>query len=171
MTKGDLLKIGCILLGSFVIGCILSLVRAEKPFARDGRGSVSTAYLGEPPGHSIFTHEAIGLVPLSDLRHSVEFRDGIVIDARPSVFYKLGHIPGSVNLEAGDFKRSFDVFRRTKKLDFGAAIIVYCSDQSCSDSTTVCAKLAQLGFIRAKIFPGGWAEWTAAGMSAESIKQ
>lgn len=88
----------------------------------------------------------------------------MTIDARPEIFYRFGHIPGSLSLPREDFETAYPKLQ--KKLA-DVAIIVYCSGSSCEDSHMVKDALARLGHKRVSVYSGGWAEWSGARLPEE----
>jgi rhodanese-related sulfurtransferase len=48
-----------------------------------------------------------------------------------------------------------------------ADIVVYCASATCANSHTAAAKLAALGYTNVRVFTGGKAAWTAAGLALE----
>ena len=46
-------------------------------------------------------------------------------------------------------------------------VVVYCSDRSCSASRIVAQKLIAAGYTDVRHYPGGLAEWHAAGYPLE----
>jgi rhodanese-related sulfurtransferase len=91
---------------------------------------------------------------------------GLVLDARPEIFYRLGHVPGALNLPREDFEHGYDAHRSALE-NRDQSIAVYCSDADCEDSRMVADALAKLGYRRILVFPGGWADWTQAGLPEE----
>ena len=82
----------------------------------------------------------------------------ILIDARPPVFYRLGHIPGALNLSRKAFEEAYA--RLKPQLKPGARLIVYCSGNACEDSHAVAAALRERGHPDVAIYTGGWEEWS-----------
>jgi rhodanese-related sulfurtransferase len=91
----------------------------------------------------------------------------IVLDARPEIFHRLGHVPGALSLPREDFDAAYARLKKQLE-DFRAGlIVVYCSDRSCDDSRLVQSRLSSFGFARVAVFPGGWEEWTGSGLPRE----
>lgn len=106
-------------------------------------------------------------VDLEEFARFVESGNGAVVDARPRVFYRLGHVPGAVSLPRENFATAFDEFHRRTEAKPETRIVVYCSDATCGDADKVRAALLERGFQRVQVFPGGWAEWTSARLPQE----
>jgi len=92
---------------------------------------------------------------------------GLVLDARPEIFHRLGHVPGAISLPRDDFENAYKVLREKLEADKTRPIAVYCSGASCEDSELVKKSLAALGFTQVSIFRGGWSEWQGAGKPEE----
>ena len=93
----------------------------------------------------------------------------IIVDARPEVFYRSGHIPGSISLPRDDFEAGYA--RRSEMLEAkkGSIIVIYCSGSSCGDSDLVRKALQLLGYNHMTVFNGGWSAWVSAGLPEERV--
>ena len=82
-----------------------------------------------------------------------------LVMAMHETHFEQAHIPGSVQLfapeQAGELLGAHD------------HIVVYCSDRSCSASRIVAQKLIDAGYADVRHYPGGLAEWHAAGYPLE----
>jgi rhodanese-related sulfurtransferase len=92
---------------------------------------------------------------------------GIVLDARPELFHKVGHVPGALSLPREDFDLGYARLKNRLESSKSGPIAVYCTDETCDDSRFVRSRLRALGFTRVAVYPGGWDEWTAAGLPKE----
>jgi rhodanese-related sulfurtransferase len=101
-------------------------------------------------------------VGLPDFRAVVENKGALILDARPSVLFERGHVPGALNLSRDDFARDYRNLAPTMKSTVTKPIIVYCSGGTCHDSRLVANALLSLGISDVSIYTGGWDEWTAA---------
>ena len=104
---------------------------------------------------------------LEEFRELVERGEAVVVDARPEVFHRLGHVPGALSLPVKDFKASYAKHRSRLEADKRALVVVYCSNEACEDSTLVGEALKKLGYTQVAIFKGGWEEWTDTGLPEE----
>ena len=107
------------------------------------------------------------LLSLDEFADFVENQRGIVLDARPEIFHRLGHVPGALSLPRDDFENVYPTLQTTLESDLSQPIVIYCTNASCEDAELVKKALTALGFQQLKIFPGGWAEWTKAGKPEE----
>ena len=110
---------------------------------------------------------AEGEVSLEEFRAFVERGEAVVVDARPEVLHRLGHVPGASSLPVKDFKASYAKHRSRLEADKGALVVIYCSGVDCEDSTLVRKALGRQGHTRIVIFKGGWDAWTEAGYPVE----
>ncbi len=83
-----------------------------------------------------------------------------VVDALPESYYAQQHLPGALNLVTDD------VEDRASELlpDKNAAIVTYCSNTACQNSTQVAAKLERLGYTNVRKYADGIQDWVEAGL-------
>jgi rhodanese-related sulfurtransferase len=114
-----------------------------------------------------FLSMPINMVDLAEFRAAVQSRKELILDARSSAFYQLGHVPGALNLARDNF--ALDYLRLRSKIDQSRdrRVIVYCSGGSCRDSKMVAQALMSLGVANVAVFAGGWTQWTEAGLAEE----
>jgi rhodanese-related sulfurtransferase len=97
-------------------------------------------------------------VSVSEAKTMLDKGGCIFLDCRTAKEYKMGHVPGSINMERG----LVEFYMATKVTeDKNAKIIVYCKTggRSC-----LCAKtLLEMGYHNAVSMTGGWKAWEAAG--------
>lgn len=106
-------------------------------------------------------------VPLEDFIVYVKEKRGIILDARPEIFYRFGHVPGALSLPRDEFEKGYTRLKAKLDTNKSQAMIIYCSDESCEDSELVHKALANLGYTQISIFRGGWDAWTKAGLPEE----
>lgn len=82
-----------------------------------------------------------------------------LVMAMHETHFEQAHIPGSVQLFAPE--------QAAELLRHDDHIVVYCSDRSCSASRIVAQKLIDAGYTHVRHYPGGLAEWLAAGYPLE----
>jgi rhodanese-related sulfurtransferase len=103
-------------------------------------------------------------VGLPEFRSAVETKSTLILDARPSVFFEQGHVPGALNLARDDFARDYRHLAPVLQPATDKPTIVYCSGGDCHDSRLVANALLSLGFSNVRVFTGGWEEWSKAGL-------
>jgi rhodanese-related sulfurtransferase len=101
-------------------------------------------------------------VELDEFRSAVKTTNALILDARPSVFFEQGHVPGALNLARDDFAHDYRDLSGVLQAARDKSIFVYCSGGDCHDSRLVANALLTLGFSNVKVFTGGWEAWSAA---------
>lgn len=85
----------------------------------------------------------------------------VFLDCRTSKEFKMGHVPGAVNIPRGLLE-----FKVTKKIeDKATPIIMYCKagGRGCLATCTMC----KMGYKSVKNLDGGWMAWEKAGYPVE----
>jgi len=95
---------------------------------------------------------------------------GIILDARPEIFYHLGHVPGAISLSREGFEADYARNRSFLEANKSTPIAVYCSGPDCEDSQIVADGLIKLSFTRVFAFKGGWRNWTAAHLPEQKVE-
>ncbi len=113
-------------------------------------------------------------ISLDELRSLLGKPEVLILDARPTGFYKRGHIPSALSLSKLDFQRDFTrLLPRLREISRDPRhtthdqIVVYCYDADCDDGEIVAQALVQLGFAPVRVFKGGWEAWKAARLPVE----
>jgi len=106
-------------------------------------------------------------ISLDNFRQYVGKREGLVLDARPEIFHRLGHVPGALSFPREDFGGAYAKMRSRLEGDRKQLLLVYCSGASCEDSQMVADGLAKLGYRRVYVFKGGWDAWEEAHLPEE----
>lgn len=101
-------------------------------------------------------------VGIEEFRSAAESKSALILDARPSVFFEQGHVPGAFNLARDDFAHDYRRLASVLKAASDKPIMVYCSGGDCHDSRLVANALLALGFGNVRVFSGGWDAWSAA---------
>jgi len=94
-------------------------------------------------------------------------RVALILDARPEIFYRLGHIPSAMSLPRDDFEKQYQALRSTLQTYRDKSLVVYCSSSDCHDSQVVADALQKLGYPHVRLFRGGWSEWENASLPEE----
>jgi ArsR family transcriptional regulator len=84
-----------------------------------------------------------------------------VLDVRPEEEFRLGHLPGAVNVPLGELARWL------KRADRKTEVIAYCRGPYCILSFEAVAQLRTHGF-KARRLQDGFPEWKAAGLPVQS---
>lgn len=104
---------------------------------------------------------------LEEFQRIVSEKSALILDARAGSFYRLGHVPGALNLSREAFEKDYSALRGRLTDWKGRSVAVYCSGADCQDSKLVAEALVKLGFPNVLIYPEGWEQWTEAGLPAE----
>ncbi|MGD8367682.1 MAG: rhodanese-like domain-containing protein [Desulfobacterales bacterium] len=85
----------------------------------------------------------------------------VFIDCREPKEYKMGHIPGSINVPRGLMEFQID----KKVPDKNQNMVVYCKSggRGCLTTCTLC----RMGYKNVKNVDGGWLAWEKAGYPIE----
>ena len=123
-----------------------------------------TTLVSAPP----FKIAPAATIGLDKFRAAVDAKSTLILDARPSVFFERGHVPGAINLARDDFAHDYRQLAGVLQAKRDKPIIVYCSGGDCHDSRLVANALLSLGFSDVTVFTGGWDAWSAAGLPASA---
>ncbi len=121
-----------------------------------------TTLVAAPP----FKIAPAATVGLPQFRAALDGKNTLILDARPSLIYAQGHVPGALNLSRNDFARDYRRLAPTLKPALDKPLIVYCAGGDCHDSRLVANALLTLGYSYVSIFTGGWDAWSAAKLPA-----
>jgi len=134
------------------------------------QGAVERLASAPSPAAELSASSAAHPTEYLTLEEFSEFVDkgGLVLDARPEIFHRLGHVPGAISLPRDDFENAYATLRATLEAGKTRPLVVYCSGSSCEDSELVKKSLVALGYTQVAIFKDGWSEWQAAGKPEES---
>ncbi|MEZ5405452.1 MAG: rhodanese-like domain-containing protein [Verrucomicrobiia bacterium] len=122
--------------------------------------------LVEPLQEKKISSEIRGL-NLAEFLTFVKNPNVVILDARDSGFYEMGHVPGALNLARRQFEEDW---KRLNLKMSGLAerkVAVYCSGADCEDSRIVAGKLLGLGVSQVMVFTEGWEMWEKSGQEVE----
>ncbi len=105
------------------------------------------------------------IIDPSGLVARLEGGNCILLDVRPEIVYKRGHIPAAVNLPLGEARIFEDFVAQIGKT--GRPIIIYCTSLYCKDSETMRKMLSERAIDNIIIFKGGYAAWFKGGLPIE----
>lgn len=106
---------------------------------------------------NVYEITPVDVASAQELFHQTE---PIFIDARNFEEYKLGHIPGAINIPVESLE-SFEL--DMPELDLLQSFVTYCNDPDCDLSMEVAIWLQDQGFTNIYYFPAGWTEWVKRG--------
>jgi len=96
-------------------------------------------------------------ITVSEAKEVLDSGEYLFIDCREPKEYKMGHIPGAINIPRGLLE-----FKIDKKVpDKNQKIVMYCKSggRSCLSTCTLC----RMGYKNVKSLGGGWKAWEKAG--------
>lgn len=168
MLRGDLGLLAVIAAVSLIGGFLLNLrPGAGVPFPYMAKGQRLAVEVAAIPGELAPGSPAqpVEFIEFAEVRSAST--TALFIDARPSLFFRTGHIPGARNLARDRFREMFLAQRAELETAREKPVIVYCGNAQCEDSILVAGALRDLGFSNVRVFKGGWAEWTREKMPEE----
>ena len=110
-------------------------------------------------GQSVFVQAGDEVIEAPEAKARLD-RGALFLDARPSDFHKMSHIPGALSLPEEGFEAAFARIEPRLRTHFN--LVVYCAGFGCESSHVVARKLREKG-IHAAILNEGWPAWTDAG--------
>lgn len=102
-------------------------------------------------------------MPLGNLYQLTQGNAALIYDVRPTIFYKMGHIPGAISFPKDDFDKAI----AKHEVQIKAAnknqtpVVIYCTNLACPDALTVATQLSQRGH-NVSVLQGGYESWKAA---------
>ncbi|BBO71182.1 hypothetical protein DSCA_51120 [Desulfosarcina alkanivorans] len=96
-------------------------------------------------------------ITVAEAKEILDGGEYLFIDCREPKEYKMGHVPGAINIPRGLLE-----FKIDKKVpDKNQNIVMYCKSggRSCLSTCTLC----RMGYKNVKSLGGGWKAWEKAG--------
>ena len=159
---------------SLFAGCLMNLLRANPlPWAYQTRAQTMAVALAQvttvntAPVATDDSGELPHEIRLEEFQSFVMEHKGLVLDARPAVFYRESHVPGAISLPRESFAEEYPRIRATLESSKLKPIAVYCSGADCPDSELLTEALTKLGYRRLLIYTSGWDEWSQTGLPQE----
>ncbi|MES2983156.1 MAG: rhodanese-like domain-containing protein [Verrucomicrobiota bacterium] len=125
--------------------------------------SLSTVKTPAPVIEAPSTPGTITRMPLGNLYQLTQGNAALIYDVRPTIFYKMGHIPGAISFPKDDFDKAI----AKHEVQIKAAnknqtpVVIYCTNLACPDALTVATQLSQRGH-NVSVLQGGYESWKAA---------
>ncbi len=91
----------------------------------------------------------------------------LVIDVRPKEEYADGHVPGAQNMRPDRFRLGSKPDPRISRF---STVVVYGEHPGSVAARTVTKRMIEIGYDNVYWYPGGWEEWTAAGLGANAAR-
>lgn len=162
--KQDFPRVALLVLTACAAGTALDSIRPSPlPWSHRTKAERLAAEVGGD-----LTKGAFARISLTELKKHMAAGDLLLVDARPPLFFRAGHLPGALNLPREGFQAAYDIHRAALEAARGKRVVVYCQGKACEDSELVAAALRALGFADLSVFVGGWNEWRAAGLQTDT---
>jgi len=89
----------------------------------------------------------------------------LLVDCRPPIFYRMGHIDDAINLPLKKYAKSINVIKThfDHALTERKVVVLYCQNIDCPDGYLFAKKIAEEGYS-VSVYKGGWQEWKASGL-------
>ena len=106
-----------------------------------------------------FVKERHGLesIGAAELLERIRKHDVVVLDVRPAVEYRAGHILGARSIPVGELEKRLDQIPRSRE------IVAYCRGPFCVYADEAVVKLKRRGY-RARRLDVGFPDWKTAGL-------
>ncbi len=98
---------------------------------------------------------------IDDVQQALTF-GGLIVDARSSELFDMGHIADAISLPMLEIDAVLPGFLEQVAKD--RAVIAYCSGFGCPDSFDLGVVLLESGYLDVRVFEGGYPEWRDAGL-------
>jgi len=83
-----------------------------------------------------------------------------VVETLAAPYFESGHLPGAINIPHTEVKALAPRLLGDK----AAAIVTYCSNTACPNSSVALAQLRKLGYTNVRKYAEGKQDWEAAGL-------
>ncbi|MDG1357875.1 MAG: rhodanese-like domain-containing protein [Akkermansiaceae bacterium] len=89
----------------------------------------------------------------------------LLVDCRPQLYYRIGHIDSAVNLPYRKYEARLSKIeeRLDQALAARKVVVLYCQNYTCPDAYLFAKKIAAKGYS-CSVYKGGWQEWKASGL-------
>lgn len=99
-----------------------------------------------------------------DDAHWLQLHGALILDARRSDVYAVGHLPGAQSLSVWEDGLQAKIANlAAAKADPLLPMVVYCAGGDCEDSHLLAQKLWLAGYRNLRVYSGGFPDWAARG--------
>jgi rhodanese-related sulfurtransferase len=102
-------------------------------------------------------------MPLGNLYQLVKGNAALIYDVRPTLFYKMGHIPGAISFPKAHFEK--ELSKHEPQIQNASMnqtpVVIYCTDLACPDAIIVATQLSERGY-HVSVLQGGYEAWKSA---------
>jgi rhodanese-related sulfurtransferase/DNA-binding transcriptional ArsR family regulator len=138
--------------GPDVLALLTALTQVADAYA-PAATRAAHRYLGDTAGLESIDREEL----LSRLRDGTT----VILDVRPEIEYAAGHIPRARSMPLDELAA------RLGELPVDVEIVAYCRGPYCVYAPNTARLLTTHG-RHVRVLPGGWADWTLAGLPTET---
>lgn len=100
-------------------------------------------------------------ISVEELHEGLRRDEIILIDARPEIEFRVGHLPGAVSFPVDDLPSRID------ELPVGKTLVTYCRGPYCVDADEALILLSAFGYL-VKRLEEGITEWQQSGYPLET---
>lgn len=123
-----------------------------------------------PTKHLEHPYQRITFAEVKEVFEDPQTKQGlnVFVDARDDEHFAEGHIPGAIQCFPYEVQKCIDQVRAAA--DGAEKVIIYCGGGDCEDSIFMCREAIDAGVPEEAVylFEGGWKEWSAGKMPAET---
>lgn len=154
---------------TFAVALAAGLISCAKPAHHEPVKQVSTPAAKEKtvpvPSKPLGAITSISMADLFTLHQTDQV---LLLDARPSFFYTLGHIQGAISMPKGGSVEHIRMRGEEIKTALAAkkTVVTYCTNASCPDARSVAVNLSNAGYPCA-VLVGGYESWKESGLPVE----
>lgn len=99
----------------------------------------------------------------AELLRAITGGDVVVVETLGPAYFESGHLPGAINIPHTEIRELAPSLLPDKH----AAIVTYCSNEACQNSSIAQAELRSLGYTDVRKYPEGKQGWEAADLPLE----
>ncbi|MBL8992528.1 MAG: rhodanese-like domain-containing protein [Spirochaetia bacterium] len=118
-------------------------------------GIFSKELVTTPSG--VILPKGVSLASLAEVKAASENKGAVLLDVRPKLAYKAGHIPNALSLPVEELTRALEELN----LNEGKTYILYCDGGECYASISAAKALSAFGFKHLKVYKEGYEGWLA----------
>lgn len=142
---------------------VISAASCYNPAARLPDKPIKAETNSAPPEKIVTKPGSLSEIPVGSVYQLVQARAALIYDVRPTLFYKMGHIPDAISFPKSDFENQIskhepDIREANKN---STPVIFYCSDAACPDALIVADQLVARGHD-ITLLRGGYDSWKQA---------
>jgi rhodanese-related sulfurtransferase len=161
-----MISVICILVGGGV-SCTNNLTEENKGNPSEDVSQTTQEQILENEGtqENVVISPMVVEIPIEKVFDLQQTNSILLIDTRPPIFYKMGHIEGAQSIPLKSFDKNIDSTKSTldAAMVAGKNIVIYCQNEKCQDSTRMAQSLMSSGYD-VRVFKGGWQLWKLSGL-------